>query len=116
MRKLADIKDVEAVKFIGDILELATEFMTDENAVKAIQAQDKLKIAKCLTSDHPDLAIRLMQLMSEDGVEYHCNVVTIIKDLLDVLNDEDLMAVFSSQSQTVIWFGSAMGNTGEARI
>lgn len=98
MKKLADIQDIEAVKFIGDVLELATEFLTDEKAVEVIKSEDKLRIAKCLTSDHPDLAFRLLQLMSDDGVEYHCNVVTMITDLMEVLNDEELMAVFYSQS------------------
>lgn len=98
MKKLKEFKDEEAVKLWGRLLVVISELSSDKNAVEAMQSGNKIKILASLTNDHPDKAMEMLKLFSEDE-EYHCTATSLIKDIMELFNDEDLLAVFQSQGE-----------------
>lgn len=99
--KLSDIKGEAALDLLADIIEPATEIMTDPNLQKLVKAKNKGAIIKLLIKDHKKSIIEILAMI--DGVpvdEYQVNVFTLPMKLLELLNDKDLMSFFTSQGLT----------------
>lgn len=96
--KLSEIKGEAALDFLADIIEPATEIMTDPNMKVLIKAKNKGAIIKSLIKDHKKSIIEILAAL--DGVpveEYQVNVLTLPIKLLELLNDKELMSFFTSQ-------------------
>lgn len=96
--KLSEIKGEAALDLLADIIEPATEIMTDPNMQKLIKAKNKGAIIKVLIKDHKKSIIEILAAL--DGVsaeEYQVNVLTLPIKLLELLNDKELMSFFTSQ-------------------
>ena len=99
--KLSEIKGEAALDLLADIIEPATEIMTDPNLQKLVKAKNKGAIIKLLIKDHKKSIIEILAMI--DGVpvdEYQVNVFTLPMKLLELLNDKDLMGFFTSQGLT----------------
>lgn len=96
--KLSEIKGEAALDLLADIIEPATEIMTDPNMQKLIKAKNKGAIVKALIKDHKKSIIEILATI--DGIpvdEYQVNVFTLPMKLLELLNDKELMSFFTSQ-------------------
>lgn len=97
MKKLSDFKDDAAIDIWGKLFQIVAEMSEDEKTVEAMKSGNRVKIIACLTSEHPEIAMKILKLFSEEGENYHCTAVSLIKDVKSLLDDKDLMAVFHSQ-------------------
>lgn len=97
MKKLADFKDEEAIVLWGNLFQILAEMAEDEKTIEAMKSGNKTKMIACLTNEHPDIAMKLLRLLSEKGDEYHCTAGSVLKDVMELFNDEDLLQVFYSQ-------------------
>lgn len=99
--KLSEIKGEAALDMLADIIEPATEIMTDPNVQKLIKAKDRGKVIKALIKNHKKSIIEILATI--DGVpveQYDVNVFTLPIKLLELLNDKELMSFFTSQELT----------------
>lgn len=118
--KLSDIKGEEALDVLADIIDPATEIMSDKEILHIYQSgQSKIKLIKFMLKKHKKSVIEILAILNqEDPEEYteKINVLTLPMKLLEVVNDMELEEVFSLQGQEIELntFGSATGNTEEA--
>lgn len=113
--KLSDLKGEAALDALADMLEPATEIMTDVHFVKCLRDGDQMKAIQLALRNHKKAIIAI--LAATEGKkpdEYEVNILSLPKKLLEVFNDPEVANLFQSQSQTVTSSGSAMENT-EAR-
>lgn len=101
MRKLSEIKDEEALDLLADILEPVINIFGDKDIAKVYKNGEKLKAVQLAIKNHKsDVIILLATLEGVPVDEYHCNIFTLPKTLLEIFNDPELTGFFESQSQT----------------
>lgn len=100
--KLSDYKDEEAMEVLADILEPSIEIFSDPDIKKAYEEKDRVKGVKVAIKNHPKAVMAIMAGLERVPVEeYHCNVISLPKMLMDVINDEELLSFFSYQGQSL---------------
>lgn len=117
MRNFSEIKNGDAIDLLADILEPAAEIFSDKAIEEAFSSgKPKIVVAKAILKGHKSSLLEIFAAM--DGVpveEYSCNVITIVKDLITLLNDPEISSFFSSadQKKGAESSGSATENTEE---
>ena len=116
MKKLSEYKDEEALDLLADVLEPVADIMADDAVKEAWATGNRLKVAKATIKGHKAQVMEVLAVMEGVPVsEYHCNVFTLPMRVIEVLNDEALLSVFTSQAQEMmqgISSGPAMETTG----
>jgi len=116
MKKLSAYRDEEALDLLADLLEPAAMIMADPDVADALKSGNRMKAIKKAVKAHKPQVMEVLAIMEGVPVEeYHCNVLTVPMRLLEILNDDDLIAVFTSQAQEMmqgISSGPAMETTG----
>ena len=99
--KLSDYKDEAALDLLAELIEPASEILSDKRIAIILKNNEApMKAVKIAIKYHKKSVIAILAAM--DGVDvskYHCNVLTLPMKLLDILNDKELMDFFSSQGQ-----------------
>lgn len=105
--KISEFKNEDAIDLLADLIDPVSSILGDEEIKKAFQANaSKMQIAKMCLKNHKQEALEILAKMDGKEVEeYSCNPITIIKDLIILLNDKELVDFFSEQQ--------AQGTTGE---
>lgn len=115
MKKLSDYKDEEALDLLADILEPAVAIMADPGVRDAAKTSNKIKIAKVVIKNHKPEVMEIMATLEGVSVkDFHCNIFTLPAKIMEILNDKELMTVFTSQAQEIgqsISSGPATVNT-----
>lgn len=100
--KLSEYRDGEALDLLADLIEPVSSILADKDISKLQKnGASVARIASAAIKGHKDEVLRIMAAL--DGVpfeEYHCNILTLPKRLIEILNDKDLQDFFSSQGQT----------------
>lgn len=99
--KLSEIRGEEAIELLGDMLEPATEIMADSKVANAVESgKPKLLIAKIILKEHPKAILEILALINrEDPTTFNPSIFILPKMVLDLLNDEEVINLFHSQSQ-----------------
>lgn len=100
--RLSDIKGDEALDVLADILEPAAEILADEQVKVKFQEDSKLKLVSYILKNHKKNVIEIMaRLDGEDPAtyKYNVNLLTLPRKTLEVLNDPELVNLFTSQAQ-----------------
>lgn len=94
--KLSEFKNEDALDLIADLIEPATQIFADPEISSA--RNNKARAVKIAIKNHKDSVIEILARLDNIPVEeYNKNVVQMTLDLLELLNDDELMEVFSSQ-------------------
>lgn len=94
--KLSDFRDDEAIALVGDLMVPVVEILADAEVAESLRAgQPKITVASAMLKKHPAAVRRLFAILNRVE-EYHCTPITLLKDLVDLLNDEELQELFSS--------------------
>ena len=113
--KLSEYQGEAALDLLADLIEPAGEIMSDKEIGDAFK-ENRFKAIGIAIRNHKKAVIQIMAAM--DGVpvdEYKCNVFTLPVKILELLNDPDLVQLFTYQGQTgdANSSGSASENIGE---
>lgn len=116
MKKLSEYKDEEALDLLAELIEPAGDIFSDKEVVTQIRSKNKMAAISLAIKNHKKSVIEIMAVL--DGVpvrEFHCNILTLPGQLVEILNDEDLWDFFVSQGlmEEQTPSGSAMGTTEE---
>lgn len=115
--KLSEFKNEAAVDVLADLLEPASTICSDAELVKAVrEKQPILKIAQIALKKHQKAVVEVLAIINGVSVdEFECTPVSILNDLLGVLNDAELVEFFMLQGRTRAESnsGSAMESTKE---
>ena len=111
--KLSDIKGEKAIEVLADLLEPVAEIMADKEVVALVRSGQKLKAVSAALKKHKKACLTILALTDgEDPETYSPSILAIPMKGVELLNDPELMSLFSSQSQEDKTFsGSATENT-----
>lgn len=100
MKKLSDFRGVEALDVLADLIEPASDIMTDKELIELFGSR-KMIPASCLAlKKHPKAILRIMARLEETDPEtYNPSLVTLPKMLVELFNDPELIDLFISQGQ-----------------
>lgn len=93
--KLSDLKGEAALDALADMIEPASEIMTDTKFVQFIREGNKLKAVQYAIKNHKEAIIAIMA--ASEGAspdEYEINLVSLPKKLLEVFNDPEIVDLF----------------------
>ena len=111
--RLCEFQDEKAIEVLAELIEPVAEIAMDEN-VKKVFGKNKPAAVKEMLKNHARAVMRIMAAL--DGVpveEYHCNVLTLPKKLMEIINDPDVMSLFTgAETENIgVSSGSAAANT-----
>ena len=113
--KLSEYQGEAALDILAELIEPAGEIMSDKE-IGEVFKKNRFKAIGLAIKNHKKAVMQILATM--DGVpvdEYKCNVFSLPVKILEILNDPDLVKLFTYQGQTgdANSSGSASGNTGE---
>lgn len=99
--RLSDYKNEEAIEVLADIIEPAAYIMADPEITKLFNSgKPKLLVVKYALKEHKQDVIEVIAALHRSKPEdLKFTMVSLIKDLLDLLNDPELLQVFTLQGQ-----------------
>lgn len=100
--KLSDYKGEDALDLIADILEPSMEIIGDPEIKETARSKDKnlMQIVKIILKKHKKSILEIMaRIDGEDPDEYNPTFFELPKKILELLNDESLIDLFTSQGQ-----------------
>lgn len=101
--KISEIKGEAALDALADIIDPATEILSDPEIKKMYNSgQPRLLMIKYLLKNHKKPLLSIMATL--DGVpvdEYEFNLITLPMKLMELMNDPDLVMLFQSQGQSI---------------
>lgn len=116
MKKLSDFTDDEALDLFAELIEPVANIFGDKKISKNFRKNNLIEVVKLAVKGYKKDLIHIMALLEGVPVEeYHCNVVSLPKTFLMVLNDPVFKDFFSTQGEkdTEKPFGSATETTEE---
>lgn len=117
MRNLSEYKDEEALEMLAELIDPVVNIFGDPEVAKAYRSGVIIKAVQLSIKSHPKDVMRMLAILEGVPVEeYHCNLLTLPKILLNVFNDPELKSFFTEQSEELISeepSGSATENTEE---
>ena len=119
MKRLSEYKNEAALDLLVEIMEPASELMSDSEAVALLYSKkpgDRMKGVTQMIKAHERAVIAILAAL--DGVpvdQYECGLFTLPTRLLEILNDKELLGFFMDQQMSNIetLSSSAMENTEE---
>jgi len=115
--KLSEIKGEKALDMTADLIEPAAMIMADEKVKEIYYNQPKLKLVQYIIKKHKKSIIEILAILNEENPKTYAEKITLTTlptVIIDLLNDEALLSLFSSQSQIMeeTSSGSVTENTG----
>lgn len=102
MKRLSEYKDEEALDLMADLLEPFVTILGDEEFANEYRSGKTLAAVRVAIKKHKGEVMDILARMDNTPREqYHCDILTLPMRLLDILNDENLKEVFTSQVQTI---------------
>ena len=118
MKKLSDFRGEDALEVLADIIEPASEIMTDKELIPLFRSRKTMAKASALVlKRHPKSILRIMARLDEaDSETYSPSLIQLPKMLVELFNDPELVDLFTSQGQTTVQTnsGSATENSEAA--
>lgn len=117
MKRLSEYKNEAALDLLVEIMEPASDLMSDSEAVALLYSKkpgDRMKGVTQMIKAHERAVIQILAAL--DGVpvdQYECGFFTLPTRLLEILNDKELLGFFMDQQMpnTEKPSSSAMENT-----
>lgn len=109
--KLSEYKGEQALDMLADLIEPAAAIMADPEIARLTRAQmPAIKIVKLAIKNHKREVLEIMATLDgEDPKDYaeKVNLFTLPAKLLEILNDPELMNLFTSQGKTIETFSTS---------
>jgi hypothetical protein len=117
MKKLSEFKDDEAMDVLAEILEPASNLIGNPNFKTAIRGdkekgikKNRLQAVKIAIKENREDIVKIMAILNEKPVEeFHYNLLTLPKMMLEIFNDKELIDFFSSSIITFFFIKLAPG-------
>lgn len=123
--KLSEIKGVDAIEVVADIIDPVTSIMADEEVKKLAEMKPKpptLLIAKTVLKRQKKAILEILAILhGEDPKTYNPSLIELPILLVNLINEiqsnEELQSLFHSQPQmsSSVSSGAVMENTEETK-
>ena len=111
--RLSDIKGEAALDVFVNILDPASEILTDDELRRLVMANaTRMELVRTAIKNHKKAVLEILAALEGKAPdEYEVSVLTLPAKLIEIFNDPELINLFHLQGQTQTSSGSAMGNT-----
>lgn len=100
MRSLTEIKGDDALDLIADMLEPATEIMSDKEVKTAYYTKNMASAVKVAIKNHKDAVKLILALLNEEDVStYDASVADVVKSAMQIITDKALQDLFTLPNQ-----------------
>lgn len=117
MKHLSEYKDEEALDMLADLIDPVINIFGDKEVADFYRGGVLIKAVQVSIRKHKEDVITMLAILERvPREEYHCNLLTLPKVLLNVFSDPELKDFFSEQSEGMTSegaSGSAMESTKE---
>ena len=95
--KLSDYKNEEAIEVLADLLDPVSKIITDKEVESAMKAKLPVAlIAKKALKKQKDAVIEMVAALHRSTPEeYEFTIPSLLRDLLDILNDPEVVGLFT---------------------
>jgi len=98
--KLSDFRGEDAIEVLADLIEPVSEIISDKEVLALLKGNNRLKAVSVALKKHKRAVLTILAITDgEDVATYRPTVAALPKKVLEVLNDPDIVSLFSSQSQ-----------------
>ena len=112
--KISEYRDEAALELLANISEPAIEIFADKELTALIREKKSGKAVRVAIKNHKKEVMEILAALEGVPVEeFHCNVFTLPVKLLEILNDRELIAFFSSTQESQAFSGNVTENTEE---
>jgi len=100
MKRLSEFRGEEALDVLVDLIDPATEIMTDKALIELFRASNMAEAAKVAIKNHKKAVLEILaRLDGEDPATYAPSLFALPRKLLEIFNDPELVDLFTSQGQ-----------------
>lgn len=102
--KLSEIRGEKALDMTAELIDPIAEIMADAEVKKIYAGQPKLKLVQYIIKKHKKPIIKILAILNEEDPKTFADkikITTLPAMVIDLLNDEELIQLFSLQGQTV---------------
>ena len=114
--KLSEIQGEQAISALADLIDPMVRIFKDKEILKDAQEERYLDMVKKIFKRKPKDVIEVLAVLDlQDPETYKVTFLTLPSKILEMVNDKELMSLFSSAAQMVekTASGSAPENTAE---
>lgn len=101
--KLSDYRGEQALDILADLIDPAAAIMADKEISNFARSKKPIiKLVKPLIKRHKQEVIEIMAILDGENPEQYkenVNILTLPSKLLEILNDKELMSLFTLQGQ-----------------
>ena len=98
--RLSDIKGEDALNAMADLIDPISEIAQDKILVGLLRTKNMKEAVKLGLRKHQRAILEILAVLNQQDVAtYEPNLAEIPKMLLDLLNDKELLNLFSSQAE-----------------
>ena len=98
--RLSEIEGEKALDVLADLLEPASEIVSDKEVEKHYKSGQTLLAVKAALKNHKKAVIEILAITEgEDPETYKPKVLTLPAKLLEIFNDPDIIDLFRLQGQ-----------------
>ena len=112
---LSQYNGEEAIEKLADLMEPAAKIMQDKELVNEVKGKNSIRAIKIALKNHAREVIEIMAVLKgKDASTYKPTLFELPAMLLELLNDEEVINLFTLQGQKeeIESSGSATANTG----
>jgi hypothetical protein len=98
--KLSEFKGEKVFDVMGELIEPVTLILADKEVSATYKNKPKLALAQYIIKAHKAEAIKILAVLSDKSVDEYLanvNIVSLVKDIVEMLNDEELISFFHAQ-------------------
>ena len=112
--KLSEIEGERAIDVLADLIEPASEIMSDKEVSALYESGQTLKAVKVALKNHKKAVIEILAVTEgEDPTTYKPKVLSLPAKLIEIFNDPEVIGLFRLQGQDEkTSSGSATENIG----
>jgi hypothetical protein len=113
MKRLSDFKDEAGIAVVADLLEPIFSILAKSDNKKMADKSGVAMLTGFFKNSPSDMKKVLAILSEVDPAEYHCNGITVARDLITLASDKELLSLFTSAEPATPTesLGSASENT-----
>lgn len=99
--KLTDYKGEDALDLIADIIEPASVIFGDKELKKLGKEKNKIPAVKYVLKNHKKECVEILARLNGKTVdEYDSNIAVMLKEIMEIISDKELVEVFRVQGKT----------------
>ena len=99
--KLSDYRGEDALDILADLLEPAVEVFGDAEFAKIYKTGQKIKAVQYALKNHKKEVLQMLAILEGENPEtYKPGLLVLPAKLLEILNDPELVSLFTEQEQS----------------